>query len=344
MIALDTENHPAAWTQASTKDPQQWTIPFTAAERDQIITLSKALAQQDLPTYEIGPGLFEEQAGTLHQTLKAAADQVLEGRGFVLFRGFPLDSMDMLEAAYGYAAIGRYFGNLLAQNPQGDVLGKVTNQSKNWKTDPSVRGYQTNMHMDFHSDSCDCVALLCVNPAKSGGLSAIVSSVAIYNHMKTQRPELAKVLCQPFAYDRRGEEMNGVLPYYSTALFHEHDGKVFNRYCREYIESAQRFPAVPRLTPEQIAAMDEFDRLCHSDQFILHMDFQRGDIQFLNNHVILHSRTAFEDYEELERRRLLWRLYVSNRSASERPACYESRFSDPERWALSAFSEQRARA
>lgn len=130
-----------------------------------------------------------------------------------------------------------------------------------------------------------------------------------------------------------------MLPYYETALFHEHNGEIFNRYCREYIESAQRFPQVPRLTPEQISAMDEFDRLCHSSEFILHMDFKRGDIQFLNNHVILHSRTAFEDFEELEKRRLLWRLYVSNRKASDRPACYESRFSDPERWALSAIKE-----
>lgn len=344
MIELNTRNHPAAWTHAMAKQPDTWTISFTDAERDQITALSKALAQENRPTDAIESQLFQAQPGTLHQTLQDAANEVLDGRGFVLFRGFPLNSLDKREAAYGYAAVGRYFGRVIAQNPQGDVIGKVMNQSKNWKTDSTVRGYQTSMHMDFHSDSCDVVALLCINPAKSGGLSAIVSSVAIYNHMAEHEPDLVEVLCQPFAYDRRGEEVAGVLPYYSTALFHEHGGEVFNRYCREYIESAQRFPDVPRLSSQQLAAMDEFDRLCHSDEFILHMDFQRGDIQFLNNHVILHSRTAFEDHEELERRRLLWRLYVSNRSAQQRPACYESRFSDPERWALRAFSEQPERA
>src|SRR5690606_15271386 len=142
LIELNTQNHPAAWTQADVKDPQQWTISFTDAECDQIITLAKALAQQDLPTQEIAPNLFDSQTGTLHQTLKSAADQVLNGRGFVFFRGIPPDSLDLREAAYGYAEIGRYLGGMQAQNPQGDVLGKVTNQSKDWKADPSVRGYQ----------------------------------------------------------------------------------------------------------------------------------------------------------------------------------------------------------
>jgi len=339
MIELETKNHPAAWTRAAANDTSAWTVTFTADECKQIIAAAKSLAAENRPTHEIEQHFFEQQSDTLHQTLHRAAEDVLTGRGFVLFRGFPLDSLTQSEAAYGYAAVGRYFGQVVAQNPKGDVIGKVMNYAKDWKADASVRGYQTGMHMDFHSDSCDCVALLCMHPAKSGGLSAIVSSVAIYNHMKTHTPDLLQVLCEPFHYDRRGEEVEGVLPYYVTALFHEHNGEVFNRYCREYIESAQRFSEVPRLSDRQVAAMNEFDRLCHSDEFIVHMDFQRGDIQLLNNHVVLHSRTAFEDHEELEKRRLLWRLYVNNRSQAQRPACFESRFSDPEKWALGAFTE-----
>ncbi len=337
MIKVDTVNHPAAWLPASL-NTDDWVVCFSPQECQQIVEVARELAALDCPTDKIADNIFRDRPGSLHKTLEVVSRDVVNGRGFILLRNFPIDELNEREAAYGYAAIGRYFGRLQAQNPKGDVLGKVTNLDKDWKSDPTARGYQTNMHMDFHSDSCDCVALLCVNPAKSGGLSAIVSSVSIYNHMREHTPELLETLCQDFTYDRRGEEKNGVLPYYKTALFHEHNGEVFNRYCREYIESAQRFPDVARLTPEQIAAIDEFDRLCHSDQFILHMDFRRGDIQFLNNHVILHSRTAFEDYQEQSKRRLLWRLYVSNREAAERPSCYESRFSDPERWALSAIN------
>lgn len=338
MINLKTENHPAAWTGVSMQDATRWTVMFSDEEREEIAFIAKALIGSGTATDEIGSAMFARRPSSLHATLLSAAHDVLGGRGFVLFRGFPMDSLTEQEAAYGYAAIGRYFGRLVAQNPQGDVIGKVMNYAKDWKADPTSRGYQTAMHMDFHSDSCDVVGLLCVNPAKSGGLSAIVSSVAIYNFMKAHAPSLLERLCGTFYYDRRGEEVAGVDPYYQTSLFHEHAGEMFNRYCREYIESAQRFDAVPRLGAEQLAAMDEFDRLCHSDKFIVHMDFCRGDIQFLNNHVILHSRTGFEDHAEHRRRRLLWRLYVNNRSEAQRPACYQSRFSDPERWALGSLA------
>jgi len=40
------------------------------------------------------------------------------------------------------------------------------------------------------------------------------------------------------------------------------------------------------------------------------IDFEQGDIQFLHNHVILHTRTAFEDWPEPERRRHLLRLWL----------------------------------
>ena len=41
------------------------------------------------------------------------------------------------------------------------------------------------------------------------------------------------------------------------------------------------------------------------------MDFLEGDIQLISNHVTLHSRTAFDDHPELEKRRHLLRLWVS---------------------------------
>ena len=45
------------------------------------------------------------------------------------------------------------------------------------------------------------------------------------------------------------------------------------------------------------------------------MQFQPGDIQWLNNHVILHSRTAYEDHPEPERKRLLLRLWLNHAGA-----------------------------
>ena len=48
------------------------------------------------------------------------------------------------------------------------------------------------------------------------------------------------------------------------------------------------------------------------------MDFRPGDIQLLNNAVILHSREAYDDYDEPERKRHLLRLWLQRARLLER--------------------------
>src|SRR5690554_2789742 len=131
MIDLETKSHAAAWTPKSLSD--DWKVVFTPAEAEQIIDIARMLASENRPTDDIEDHLFKGQSGTLHQTLLDAANEIGDGRGFVLLRGFPLDALNEREAAYGYAAVGRYLGRIVAQNPKGDVIGKVMNQSKDWK-------------------------------------------------------------------------------------------------------------------------------------------------------------------------------------------------------------------
>ena len=67
---------------------------------------------------------------------------------------------------------------------------------------------------------------------------------------------------------------------------------------------------MPRLSPQQIEAMELFRDLGMSDEFRLDMEFRRGDTQFLNNHAIIHSRTGYEDHTDQERRRHLLRMLL----------------------------------
>ncbi|GAA2711440.1 TauD/TfdA family dioxygenase [Micromonospora olivasterospora] len=43
---------------------------------------------------------------------------------------------------------------------------------------------------------------------------------------------------------------------------------------------------------------------------MLGMDLRAGDMQLLNNHVVVHVRTAYSDHPEPERRRDLIRLWL----------------------------------
>ena len=124
-------------------------------------------------------------------------------------------------------------------------------------SDPNVRIYQTHERQTFHTDSCDIVGLLCLKTAKSGGLSALVSSTTIFNEMRRRRPDLLKLLFEPVATDRRGEVPEGQKAYFEIPVFTWYKGFLTAIYQRQYIDSAQRFPDAPRLSAAQVEAFDQ---------------------------------------------------------------------------------------
>jgi hypothetical protein len=93
-------------------------------------------------------------------------------------------------------------------------------------------------------------------------------------------------------------------------VFGARDGKVSVRLIRNQINAACTKTGVP-LAPIERAALDLFDELAQDPEIHLDMDLQVGDIQFCNNYVMLHSRTSFEDYPEVERRRHMIRLWLT---------------------------------
>jgi hypothetical protein len=207
----------------------------------------------------------------------------------------------------------------------GHLLGHVTDLGLA-TTDPNVRTYQTTERQHFHTDSCDIVGLLCLKTAMSGGLSSITSSMAIYNVMAERRPDLAQRLFRPFATDRRGEVPVGEKPYFSLPVYNDHAGYLSAIYSRTYINSGQRFPDAPRLTPEDVEALDMFDDLANDAELRLDMEFRPGDMQFVHNHTCLHDRTAFVDWPQPERKRHLLRLWLAAPGARPLPPIYAERY------------------
>jgi hypothetical protein len=101
------------------------------------------------------------------------------------------------------------------------------------------------------------------------------------------------------------------------------------RANRKNVTAAQRdFPEVPRLTPEQIELLDLLDELLPDDKFCYSMELDRGDLQLLNNYVVIHSRTNFEDHDEPERKRHLLRLWLSIPQGQRLPSLWKEYFGD----------------
>lgn len=258
--------------------------------------------------------------------LKRMLDDLLHGRGFVQIRGFPVERYSIEEIAAAYLGLGSYLGSFRSQNAAGHLLGHVRDLGADI-TQPNVRYYQTNKALEYHTDSCDIVGLMCLKTSRSGGESRIVSSVSLYNEMMARRPDLAAALFHAYPTDRRGEVPEGAGPWFDMPVFNWFDGRLTTIYVGQYIRSAQaNFPQARRLTPIEIEAIDMLDALTNDPALHLQIEFRPGDMQFVHNHQILHSRTDFEDWPEPERRRHLLRLWLSPREGRALPECFATRY------------------
>ncbi|MEM8861526.1 MAG: TauD/TfdA family dioxygenase [Chloroflexota bacterium] len=315
---------PAAWTGREMMAKQsEWLIEFSPAEIAELEAAADPLVQAES---NIGTMTAVDFAlPTLAAKFFQLQQELINGRGFALLRGLPVANYTEREAITIFYGIGTHLGNARSQNAKGHVLGHVRNMGLD-STDPKVRVYQTSERQTFHTDSSDVVGLLCLNPAKSGGKSLLVSAETVFNDMRERRPELLELLLGPIATDRRGEVPEGMAPYLLIPVLNWYQERITPFYQRQYIESAQRFEDAPRLTPAHFEALDLFDELCNDPKLHLTMMLEKGDMQFVYNHAMLHDRTGFIDHEELDQRRHLLRLWLSIPGDRELPPIFSTRY------------------
>ena len=295
----------AAWRGPEIAGTADWKIELGAAHRAELLAALSGLASDKRPLRAITAADFP--LPTLAPVLADAMDEVIDGRGFVLIRGVPIDGLNARQIELLYWGIGQHLGRPIHQKGPDDLLVYVHDQGVD-ANDPLVRGFQTAARLDYHCDSSDVVGLLCVRPAKSGGVSTIVSSVAVHDELVRRDVAAADLLHEQWWHDRKTGD--GPESFFQCSVFGERDGRLFAHYGRAYMESASRGAGIPALRAEQVRALDALDELTNSPDFVLNMDFQPGDIQLLNNYTVMHARTAYEDYPEPERRRELIRLWL----------------------------------
>jgi hypothetical protein len=314
---------PWAWYGPEVAGQAQWLEPLVPEELAEIERAARTLAQAEIDWQALSHEDFPLPA--LRPRLSSILQEILEGRGLVLLRGLPVERWSRRLSAIAFLGIGLHLGNLRSQNKLGHLLGHVRDMGLT-SQDPNVRIYQTKERQNYHTDSCDVVGLLCLHPAKSGGLSSLVSSVTMFNEMRKRRADLARVLFEPIETDRRGEIPEGQKPFFRIPVFNWYEGLLSTIYQRSYIESARRFPEVPPLTSDQIEALDLFDQLANDPALRFQMELQAGDIQLVHNHTLLHDRTAFEDWPEPERKRHLLRLWLAPEKARPLPPVFAERY------------------
>ena len=183
----------SAWYGSDIATRTDWIEHLSETDISEVERAAYQLAESRVDLATINTN--DPQLPTLGPRLRHLLDDVLNGRGFVLIKGLPVERWSKREAALAFLIIGVQLGRLRMQNAEGHLLGHVRDMGRS-SSDPNTRIYQTHERQTHHTDSCDVVGLLCLRAAKSGGLSSLVSSTTIFNEMRRRRPDLLRVLLE----------------------------------------------------------------------------------------------------------------------------------------------------
>ena len=307
LIRTTPMTGPNAWRGADLAGDTSWVVALTGAELDDLDRALIAARASGRPLAEIDRAHFP--LTVMRPRLDAARAEMEHGRGFLVVRGLPVDRYSDGDVGLILWGMGRYLGRPLYQNPAGDLLGHVYDHGRTYGN-IDVRGYETNAYLPYHTDAGDMVGLLCLRRSLEGGLSSIVSSVTVHNEILRAHPEYLGLLYNGFYYIRREAALTerGVSDR-PIPVFGYRDGVVSCRYIRNQINAGAVKRGVPLTTLEQ-AALDFLDEQTRRADLRLDMDLQPGDIQFINNYTILHSRTGFVDGPEPHQKRHMLRLWL----------------------------------
>ncbi|KAL2374916.1 hypothetical protein RJ035_003399 [Blastomyces gilchristii] len=303
------------WKAEDYKDnPEKWTHRFTEAEIDELSQTSDAFIAAKIPLTGISKSNFP--LPKLSSFLAELREDLINGKGFILFKGLPVNEWGNHKAAVVYMGLGTYLGYFVSQNGRGHVLGHVKDLGEDSKQIDKVRIYRTNARQFFHTDDGDIVGLLCVAKALEGGESDLISTHQVYNVLAKERPDVLETLTQPIWYvDRKGETSVGQEEYIRTSIFYvepKENGRVFAKWDPYFVRSLTRFSdkgIIPPLSPAQLEAMKVLEETCL--RLALHMVLDVGDIQFLANTHVFHARTEYKDYPPPAPRRHLMRLWLA---------------------------------
>ncbi len=301
---------PRAWTATTVESPVCWYSRLTTHCLDVIGEKIQSLTE-DQPITDLW--LSPEECAAVQRDLEGVRRELEEGRGFVVLEGVPLERCSARQATAAYWLIGQGLGVPLEQNVQGTLLYDVrdTGQELAQGARFSVTSYESSFHTDnsFGETVLDIVGLFCLQTARSGGRSQIVSAYSACRLLGREHPEALAVLGRPVHFDRRGGVRTGQAPTIQFPIVEETERGLLLRYLRYWIEAGHQKADVP-LTEDQVSALDLLDEVLRRSELRVEFDLQRGQMLFLNNRWLLHNRTAFEDHQEPQRRRHLVRLWL----------------------------------
>ncbi len=269
----------AAWTPSDLAGSPGWLHDLTPNELAELSATARAGLQGE---HSLAPegSFLAWQMGRTERELRS-------GVGLRILRGLPVGRWTEQEAATVFMALSRRLGEPMEQ-PEGVRLAHV----RAGKDDNRHGlGFRTAGTLPFHADLEDVIGFLCLRPARHGGTRRFASAATVYNVMAADHPDELRVLIRPFQVALQEPHPDYGHHWTRLPFVSLRDG-VFNACAYPvHIKRAQRLAGVAELTVAQKKALDVFNKV--ADRVAVSLELRPGDIEYFNNHVVLHTRTRF---------------------------------------------------
>lgn len=301
---------PIAWTRDSLSADDGMIVLDPDAQAE-IRAIADILAQNPAPVLALRPEDFEMPA--CRRLMVRAATVLRDGVGFVLIDRLPVEEIGRETATAVYWLLCSLISRPVAQKWDGRMVYDVRDSGK--KPGNGVRPDITNVEQNFHTDNSynlcppDYVALLCLQTAKEGGVSSIVSFATAHNEMRRRHPDLLERLYRPYWFDRQREHAPDDAKILSHPLFQADGGRLLARLSHFQVVNGYKL-AGEAIDPEGLEALEALEAIMNEKGLARDFFFERGQIQIVDNRRCGHRRTEFHDYPEPERKRHLVRLWL----------------------------------
>ncbi|MFB6787495.1 TauD/TfdA family dioxygenase [Streptomyces olivaceus] len=267
-----------------------------------------AAREADFPLPRVGP--------KLRRILRSIEDEP----GFALVRGIPVAGKSEQEVRRLYWGLGIHLGVPLIQNNSDSHMVDIRDEGRAGR----LRVHSSNQHIGFHIDSTDIVGLLCRRAAAHGGTSLVTSAEAVRREISWAHPELLPALYEPLPFADVASPDEHHPDFFLCPVFGRHEGRTTTRFYLRRILRSQDNPAAPRLTGLQRRAIEAVEEIAARPDLVTPMEFQPGDLQLINNHLVLHGRTTFDSSEGSDTGRHLLRMWWSVPTSRPLPPEFEA--------------------
>ena len=310
----DATDGPATWT-ADRLDDDAGLVPITDACLDELLAVARVLDANPLPVISLHPDDFDLAAcGDMMRQVKETLDG---GIGFAVIDRLPIEDLGPERTTALNWLLANMVGTTVAQKWDGTMLYDVRDTGKVPSPGNGVRSSLSNRHQELHTDNSynlppDYVALLCLHPAKTGGVSGIVSFQTAHNRLLETRPDLLERLYRPFCFDRQSEHAPDDPNTVNRVPVFAYDGdRLRTRYAISLVHGGHEIAGEP-LDDAGREAIAVLDSIIEEPTMRRDFNFQAGQIQIVDNRRIGHRRTGFDDWPEPDRKRHLVRLWIRN--------------------------------